>query len=81
MNLSRKKIHIFPCFYLCIGSKITESVNYVIILGRNRGQKTAAKEKLMMKMQHYKFFFYKICFGFFVFLGRIEGQGPVASAE
>ena len=81
MNLSRKKIHIFPCFYLCIGSKITETVNYVIILGRNRGQKTTAKEKLVMKMQHYKFFVYKICFEFLFSWEELRGQGPVASAE
>jgi len=44
MNLSWKKIHIFPCFYFCIGSKITETVNYVIIFGGIVGERQQQKK-------------------------------------
>ena len=71
MNLSWKKIHIFPCFYFCIGSKITETVNYVIIFGGIVGERQ--QQKKLVKMQHYKFLFVRFVLDF-CFLGN-EGQG------
>jgi len=35
---------LFICFYFCIGSKITEIVNYVIILGGIVGKDSSKKK-------------------------------------
>ena len=55
-----------------IGSKITEIVNYVIILGGIMGERH--QQKKLVKMQHYKFLFIRICFGFLFFLGRMRAR-------
>lgn len=70
-----KNTYIFPYFYFCIGSKITETVNYVIILGGIMGKRQQQQKNV--KMQHYKFLFIRFVLDFCFFLGRIEGQGPV----
>ena len=74
MNLSWKKIHIY--FHIFISVLVQKSLKLSTMLlfwEENRGQKTPAKKKLV-KMQHYKFLFIRICFGFLFFLGRMRAR-------